>query len=195
MPLVILAIGVVVVIGVVGFTLLPNQIDKNDNSEPDFAELPVDDAALNDDAVVSGQAVIEEEEVSALPSTPPTDLPTEIGDAAVSTVNDSVVTSSDSGYSDGTYIFESSYTVPSGHEEPIKVTLTLSGDVVTDANVQVEGVVGTSRLYQGKFLKAYEAEVVGKDVDTLSLSRVGGASLTTGAFNKALLDIKIQASS
>lgn len=195
MPLVILAIGVVVVIGVVGFTLLTGQSEDGSNNEPEFAELPVDDDAFDRDEGLGTQVAVEEDEVSALPTTPPTDLPTKIDDAAVSTINDSPTVVSDTDYQNGTYVFESSYTVPSGHEEPIRVSLTLNNDIVTDADVQVQGVVGTSRLYQGKFLKAYEAEIEGKDIDDLSLSRVGGSSLTTGAFNKALLDIKIQASS
>ena len=37
--------------------------------------------------------------------------------------------------------------------------------------------------------------VVGKKLETISLSRVGGASLTTNAFNEALAEVKTKAQS
>jgi hypothetical protein len=43
------------------------------------------------------------------------------------------------------------------------------------------------------FDTAYEAEVVGQPLDDLRLSRTGGASLTSDAFNEAVTDIKQQA--
>ncbi len=39
-------------------------------------------------------------------------------------------------------------------------------------------------------MDAYESQVIGKKLDAIKLSRVGGASLTTGGFNDALAKVK-----
>ena len=50
-----------------------------------------------------------------------------------------------------------------------------------------------SRQYQQAFMGGIAGEVVGKDIDDLSVSRVAGSSLTSGGFNDALETIKADA--
>ncbi len=74
------------------------------------------------------------------------------------------------------------------------VTLTLKGDVVTASSIVYGGdKVGESTKYQNRFMAAYESQVIGKKLDSIKLSRVGGASLTTNGFNDALAKVKVAA--
>lgn len=97
-----------------------------------------------------------------------------------------------------TIIETHSYTVPNGNTEDITVAC------VVDANGMVVDVTfsfGTptnpeSREYLGKFNKAFSSSLlVGSKVGDKKLSRLGGASLTTKAFNEALgaLAVKVGA--
>jgi uncharacterized protein with FMN-binding domain len=94
-------------------------------------------------------------------------------------------------YDDGTYEATADYQSPNG-TETIKVTLTLEGDVVTDVEVEGASVDPSPEVirYQGEFEDGIAAEVVGKDLDELSVDRVGGSSLTSGGFNEAIEQIK-----
>lgn len=95
-------------------------------------------------------------------------------------------------YADGTYTADGGYTAPSG-PETITVQITLADDVVTDVVVTPHATEGNQALFQGKFASAIAAEVDGKDIDSLAVSRVGGSSLTSGGFNQALESIKAEA--
>ena len=82
---------------------------------------------------------------------------------------------------------ETGYVSPGG---PEKVGFNLVVDakgVITSAEVKVEGVNPTTIMRQTKFGEEFPTVVIGKKLkDLASLDRVGGSSLTTGAFNKAL---------
>lgn len=95
-------------------------------------------------------------------------------------------------YKDGTYTASSSYAVPEGSEQ-ITVTLTITNDIVVDATVVNDASRGDSRKYQSRFQSGYKAQVVGKNIDDIQLSRVSGSSLTPRGFNAALTKIKTQA--
>ena len=95
-------------------------------------------------------------------------------------------------YADGTYEATGSYTAPSGPEEVV-VELTLEGDIVTAVTVTPQATDGNAKQFQTAFAGGIEAEVVGKDIDTLQVSRVGGSSLTSGGFNDAVEQIKAEA--
>lgn len=97
-----------------------------------------------------------------------------------------------SDYSDGSYTASVTYLTPMQTEYHLDVTLTLASDVVVDANIVYSQGAEKDPNAQ-RFEGVYQAEVIGMDIDSLNLSRVGGASLTTGAFNKALAEIKTQA--
>ena len=95
-------------------------------------------------------------------------------------------------YKDGSYHAVGSYQAPSGTES-IQVDLTLQGDKVTAVKVTPNATSGNPVMYQTQFAGGIAAEVVGKDIDTISTSRVAGSSLTSGGFNAAVKDIKSQA--
>lgn len=98
----------------------------------------------------------------------------------------------DASYVDGTYGAEGSYATPET-VETISVTLTLADDVVTDVAVTGDPQRPESEQFQGQFIDSIVDEVVGRDIDEISVSRVAGSSLTSGGFNDALESIKAEA--
>lgn len=99
-------------------------------------------------------------------------------------------------YENGEYEAVGSYTVPNGTEHTVQVVLAVESDEVTRALVYFDGQEEgqTSTNYQAQFLDSIEDAVVGQALGDVSPSRVGGASLTTQAFNDAVGDIRSQAS-
>ena len=97
-------------------------------------------------------------------------------------------------YEDGTYTAEGSYATPET-VETITVTLTLADGVITDVEVVGEPTRAESQQYQGQFIGGIRDVVVGRAIDEISVSRVAGSSLTSGGFNRAVEEIKAQASS
>lgn len=95
-------------------------------------------------------------------------------------------------YKDGTYTESADYQAPSGTEK-VDVTLTLAGGVVTAVTVAGHATDPTAKLHQGQFSGGIAAVVVGKKIDELKVDKVGGSSLTSGGFNKAVEEIKADA--
>ena len=97
-------------------------------------------------------------------------------------------------FKDGTYNADATYRTPVMSKYKINVALQVTGGVVTNSTVTYAD--GAEKDPNAKhFEEAYKTEVVGKKLNDINLSRVGGASLTTGAFNQALTVIKTQAQS
>ncbi len=94
-------------------------------------------------------------------------------------------------YKDGSYTESGSYQSPGGTES-ITVKLTIAADKVTAVTVTPHAS-GTAAAYQQQFVSGISAAVVGKDLSTLSVSRVAGSSLTSGGFNAAVKAIKADA--
>lgn len=89
-----------------------------------------------------------------------------------------------------TYTENVSYLTPARTEHKMAVTLSVADGVVTDASVTYDGKsTGFSSPHHERFNAAYKTEVVGKKLSEVSLSRVGGASLTSKAFNDAVAKI------
>lgn len=101
-------------------------------------------------------------------------------------------TSGSGSYADGTYTAEGSYATPES-VETVTVTVTLADDVVTAVDVSGNPTKRESEQYQGQFIGGISAEVVGKNIDDVSVSRVAGSSLTSGGFTEALDAIKAEA--
>lgn len=97
-------------------------------------------------------------------------------------------------YKNGTYEATGNYTSPGGDEE-IKVSITLSNGVITDASVTPMATRPNSVEFQGKFKDNFKPLVVGKKIDEVSLMKVSGSSLTPKGFNEALTEIKAEAKS
>ena len=77
--------------------------------------------------------------------------------------------------------------------ETITVTVTLADDIVTAVEVVGNPQKAESERYQGEFIGGIADVVVGQDIDSLSVSRVAGSSLTSGGFNQAIDTIKSEA--
>lgn len=75
------------------------------------------------------------------------------------------------------------YNSPAG-DESVEFTLTTSGDTVTAVSTKPLASNPISRNLQTKFSEAISKEVVGKKKSELQLHAVGGASLTTNAFQQ-----------
>lgn len=96
-------------------------------------------------------------------------------------------------YKNGTYAANAEYFTPARKKHKITVTLAIRDDSITAVNTQYNGTEAETPNHR-RFDDAYEPLTLGVAIDDLDLSRVGGASLTTAAFNEALTDIKSDAS-
>ncbi|MCU1573630.1 MAG: hypothetical protein JWO93_1712 [Micrococcaceae bacterium] len=92
-------------------------------------------------------------------------------------------------YKDGTYSADGHYVSPNG-TETLGVQVTLSNDVVTDLKLTSHPSNPNTKKFQGEFIGGAPALVVGKDIDSLNVSKVAGSSLSSGGFNDALARIK-----
>ncbi len=107
-----------------------------------------------------------------------------------------VVTIPATAYKNGTYNVTTSYIAPGNNKHTVTATVVIKNDVVTEAKLSYGGDDNlTSKEYQGRFASKYQSQVIGTKIDAIALSRVGGASLTTGAYNKALAEVKATAKS
>lgn len=105
---------------------------------------------------------------------------------------DNTSPTSATGYKDGNYTATGSYTSPGGREK-ITITITLKDGKVSGTSATQGATDDEAEEYQAKFISGYKSQVVGKDIDSLSLTRVSGSSLTPQGFNNAIEQIKNQA--
>ncbi|NUJ89385.1 FMN-binding protein [Plantibacter sp. MCCC 1A11337] len=127
---------------------------------------------------------------SSTTTTSPETKSTAAPEATTST--DAAAGSSATDYQDGSYTADGSYQSPNGTES-ITVTVTLAADTVTAVDVVSHAESANSKRYQAEFISGIAAEVVGKDIDSLKVSKVAGSSLTSGGFNAAIDTIKTEA--
>jgi len=99
---------------------------------------------------------------------------------------------SENDYADGEYAATGEYQSPNGLES-IEVTLTLSDNTVTAVEVTPQPTNPNTELFQGQFAGGIAAQVVGRNIDELTVDKVAGSSLTSGGFNAALEQIKADA--
>ena len=95
-------------------------------------------------------------------------------------------------YKDGTYSADGNYTSPNG-TETVGVELTVAGGAVSDVQITQHPSNPNTRKFQGEFAGGIQAQVVGKKLDEIQVSKVAGSSLTSGGFNQAVAKIKSQA--
>jgi uncharacterized protein with FMN-binding domain len=130
------------------------------------------------------------------PSTQSTPAAENGGQASTSSPSSSVASGSTSGststYKDGTYSADGTYTSPNG-QETVGVEITLAGDKVSAVNITTHPSNPNTKKFQGEFASGISAQIVGKDIDQLNVSKVAGSSLTSGGFNEAVEQIKSQA--
>lgn len=97
-----------------------------------------------------------------------------------------------SNYKDGTYTAVGDYTSPGGAEQ-LGVTLTIANGVVTSSEVEVKATRPISKTRQTDFKDNYKAQVEGKSIDEIVLTKVSGSSLSPKGFNDAVEKIKQEA--
>ncbi|WP_120521327.1 FMN-binding protein [Arthrobacter celericrescens] len=126
--------------------------------------------------------------------TPATQTPSSVPSASTSTSGASADpgTGGASGYKDGTYSADGHYESPNG-TETVGVQLTLAGGTVTAVEITTHPTNPNTRKFQGEFKDGIAAQIVGKKLDELNVSKVSGSSLTSGGFNEAVKSIKDQA--
>jgi hypothetical protein len=95
-------------------------------------------------------------------------------------------------YKDGQYSATGSYNSPGGIEK-LGVMITLASDKVVKSNLDLLGGAGLSHSFQTAFQSGYSGQVIGKNIDSISLGAVSGSSLTGMGFNVALKQIESQA--
>ncbi len=95
-------------------------------------------------------------------------------------------------YKDGTYTVLTKYNSPAGPEE-MGLTVVLKNNIITDTTFEVRAAAKRSIQYQEAFAANYKTMVVGKDINTVHLDKVAGASLTPIGFNDAIAKIEAQA--
>lgn len=95
-------------------------------------------------------------------------------------------------YKDGTYTKTGTYNSPAGSEQ-VEVTLTLKGDIVTDAVFVGKATNPGSKMAQSAFAAGFKTLVVGKNIDDIKLTVVNGSSLTPKGFMDALVKIQAEA--
>ena len=112
--------------------------------------------------------------------------------SAATSSSTSVASTGGSTYKDGTYSSDGTYTSPNG-QETVGVELTLAADKVSAVNITVHPSNPNTKKFQGEFAGGIAAQIVGKDIDDLNVSKVAGSSLTSGGFNEAVEQIKSKA--
>jgi len=168
MPPAVIAVVVLAVLGV-GAYLLTN--------EPDPAPVETETEVARTDSEAPAEAPTPTEETSGDGSD---------GSAAGSQPDDETAAATP-------YSSEQTYLTPARTSHEIDVNLTLADDgTVVGANVTYDNGDGFSNSHQERFDGAFRDEVVGKQLSDIELSRVGGASLTSEAFNAAVADIQGQ---
>jgi uncharacterized protein with FMN-binding domain len=101
-------------------------------------------------------------------------------------------TDTNESYKDGTYNATGTYTSPGG-SQAIEVSVTVASGTVTATSAVEKASDSESQEFQADFISGYKSLVVGKSLNSISLSRVSGSSLTSQGFNNALEQIKDQA--
>jgi uncharacterized protein with FMN-binding domain len=109
-----------------------------------------------------------------------------------STPGSSALATSGAGYKDGTYSADGTYKSPNG-TETVGVQLTLANGTVSAVEITEHPSNPNTRKFQGQFAGGIAAQVVGKSLDEIKVSKVAGSSLTSGGFNQAVEAIKAQA--
>ena len=95
-------------------------------------------------------------------------------------------------YTSGTYSATGDFRTPGGTQH-LSVTLKVKKNKVSSVAVSGVNMDGTSLRYERQFAGKIKKAVVGKKLSTLKVSRVAGASLTSGGFNSAVKAIRTQA--
>ena len=101
-------------------------------------------------------------------------------------------TVSASSYKDGTYTKSINYRVPNGTNS-LTVTMVIKNGLVDSVKTSSNYADYESQYYISGFENSINTSVKGKQLSSLSIGRIGGASLTSNAFNSAIKSIRTDA--
>ena len=102
-------------------------------------------------------------------------------------------TSATSSYADGTYVASVNYYVPDDGRNTLRATVTISNGAISSVATDNTYRDRKSRQYVDGFESGITSAAVDRPVADFSVGRVGGASLTSSAFNDALDTIRNEA--
>lgn len=97
-------------------------------------------------------------------------------------------------YADGNYDASSRYSTPGG-TDTMDISVTLQNGSVIAVGASTSPQDAESKEYDNNFLDEFKTFVIGKNIEDVQLSRIAGASLTTGGFMDALESVADQARS
>lgn len=202
MPIIMIIVGVIAAVGFGGFFFLQNNSDKTVAIEAPVARIENTTTIDTDATTPPSVKPVTETDSNSAPATPqssstpakPMVTPKPV---PAPTPTPAPVVTPKTVYKNGTYTVTASYVAPGRSTHDVIATVKIVDDVVTESRVTYGGDVDveTSNQYQAKFTRSYQSDVVGKKLDNISLSRSGGASLTSNAFNKAVAELKVNAKS
>ncbi len=112
--------------------------------------------------------------------------------SSANTGSTGATTTSKAAYKDGDYSEQGTYASPGG-TELISVSLTLKSNLVTALTVKTVKADPTATQYEAMFEAGIDKIVVGKNLNSLNVTRVSGSSLTSQGFDDALTKIKADA--
>ena len=131
---------------------------------------------------------------SSTTSSTTSNAPTNTSNATTTTADTSTTSSSStSSYKDGTYTASTSYSVPHGATNSLSATVAISGGKITSVTTNDNYTDHESAMYISDFESSVSSEASGTSLADASFSRIGGASLTTEAFNTVLDTVRSQA--
>jgi hypothetical protein len=76
------------------------------------------------------------------------------------------------------------YTTPASSQDPVEFSVTVTDGVITAASANAKSDNDISKQFQTAFASDVSVKVIGKKAKDLKLDAVGGASLTTTAFEQ-----------
>lgn len=116
------------------------------------------------------------------------------GSSSVSTTLPSQsITSTASSYKDGTYTASTTYSVPDGGQNSVNATITINSGVITTVSATGDFTDRESARYVNRFNINISSDASNQSIASYSPSRIGGASLTTSAFDSVLDSIRTKA--
>jgi uncharacterized protein with FMN-binding domain len=132
--------------------------------------------------------------VSTTSASTSTQTPSTSSSGATSNTQTAPTSSATTSYKDGTYKTTTEYYVPHGSNS-LTVNVSIKDGLITKVSTSHDYSDRESGMYVDSFDSSISSEAVGQKIDGLSLSRVGGASLTTEAFDEAISQISNKAKS
>jgi uncharacterized protein with FMN-binding domain len=99
----------------------------------------------------------------------------------------------DTAYKDGTYTASTVYQAPEGHQNSVDATIMVMGGKIAAIDAKGHYTDRESSVYVDSFNGSVSSDATGQSLASYSPSRIGGASLTTAAFDNVLDTIRSKA--